>query len=110
MVYACAFAPIAYKDSLAKQYVLGANLVEQQMSLVICNGNLRLPLTADHDYRAYADSKTLTDEKREALYKDTHKDNQVAFACDVLSANDISINMLSRWAFMCAVHLSEETC
>ena len=74
------------------------------MSLVIFNGNLRLPLTADRVYRAYADSKTLTDERREALLKDIHKDYQVAFSYDVLSANDISINMLSRWAFMCAVN------
>lgn len=64
MVYACAFAPVAYRDTVAKQ--------------------------------AYADSKTLTEDKRENLFEAIQQDPQISFLFDVLSAADISMNMLSR--------------
>ena len=47
--------------------------------------------------RAYADSKTLSEDRREALMQDMAKNMHVAFLCDVLSASDISMNMLSRY-------------
>ncbi|DBA66720.1 TPA: hypothetical protein ACH3X2_001870 [Trebouxia sp. C0005] len=64
MVYACAYAPVAYRDQLAKQ--------------------------------AYADSKTLNEDKRELLYEAIQQDSQICFLYDALSATDISVNMLSR--------------
>lgn len=64
MVYACAFAPIAYRETLGKQ--------------------------------AYADSKTLTEEKRQSLFDAVQQDTQISSLFDVLSAADISVNMLSR--------------
>ncbi|KAL3135483.1 hypothetical protein ABBQ38_005963 [Trebouxia sp. C0009 RCD-2024] len=64
MVYACAFAPIAYRDTVGKQ--------------------------------AYADSKTLTEDKRENLFEAIQQDSQISFLFDVLSAADISMSMLSR--------------
>ncbi|KAL0019377.1 hypothetical protein WJX77_001826 [Trebouxia sp. C0004] len=64
MVYACAYAPIAYRDQLAKQ--------------------------------AYADSKTLNEDKREILFETIQQDSQISCLYDALSAADISVNMLSR--------------
>lgn len=46
--------------------------------------------------RAYADSKTLTEDKRENLFEAIQQDPQISFLFDVLSAADISMNMLSR--------------
>ena len=46
--------------------------------------------------RAYADSKTLTEDKRESLFEAMHQDTQISSLSDVLSAGDISENMLSR--------------
>lgn len=46
--------------------------------------------------RAYADSKTLTEDKRESLFAVIKQDPQISFLFDVLSAADISMGMLSR--------------
>ena len=46
--------------------------------------------------RAYADSKTLTEDKRENLFEAIQQDSQISFLFDVLSAADISMSMLSR--------------
>lgn len=46
--------------------------------------------------RAYADSKTLNEEKREALFRQVDADPSLVWAVDVLSAADISRQMLSR--------------
>lgn len=46
--------------------------------------------------RAYADSKTLTEDKRQNLFAVIEQDPQISFLFDVLSAADISMSMLSR--------------
>lgn len=46
--------------------------------------------------RAYADSKTLSEDKRDALLKAIQADTQLAYLIDTVSAADISVNMLSR--------------
>lgn len=47
-------------------------------------------------HRAYADSKTLNEEKRERLIKQVQADGNLVYGVDVLSAADISAQMLSR--------------
>lgn len=46
--------------------------------------------------REYADSKTLTDEKREQLFTEIEGDEDVGFAVDNVTAADISSQMLRR--------------
>jgi ribonuclease HII len=46
--------------------------------------------------RSFADSKTLTEAKREALYEEIVKDLSMGFAVDALSAKELSAKMLSR--------------
>ena len=46
--------------------------------------------------RAFADSKTLTEEKRESLFEEVLADPVMAYAVDCISAADISSQMLRR--------------
>lgn len=48
--------------------------------------------------RSFADSKTLTEAKREALYEELAADTDMGYAADVLSAKELSAKMLSRQA------------
>lgn len=57
---------------------------------------MHLLLNAHRNCRAYADSKTLTEDKRETLFEAIQQDAQISFVFDVLSAADISMSMLSR--------------
>lgn len=57
---------------------------------------MHLLLNAPCNCRAYADSKTLTEDKRENLFEAIQQDAQISFLFDVLSAADISMSMLSR--------------
>lgn len=54
-----------------------------------------------HNCRAYADSKTLTEDKRESLFEAIQQDIQISFLSDALSAADISMSMLSRQVSIC---------
>ncbi len=49
-----------------------------------------------HTRRAYADSKTLNEDKREKLFLDIQRDANISFLYDVLTAAEISVSMLSR--------------
>lgn len=46
--------------------------------------------------RAFADSKTLTEEKRERLFEQIQQDHSLGYLADALSAQFISAKMLSR--------------
>lgn len=48
-------------------------------------------------YRAYADSKTLTEAQRESLFAAIQLDEQLAYSADVLGASFISSQMLGRY-------------
>lgn len=58
------------------------------------------PLTAAHSARgrAFADSKTLKDERREALFADIRGDGRLGYAIEAVSAAYISAKMLQRCA------------
>ena len=45
--------------------------------------------------RAFADSKTLTEARREELYKEMAGDASLGYAADVLSAKTLSVKMLA---------------
>ena len=47
--------------------------------------------------RSYADSKTLTDEKREQLFGEMEVARDIAFAVDRVTAAEISSQMLRRY-------------
>ncbi len=49
--------------------------------------------------RSFADSKTLTEEKREVLYEEVLADQGIGFAIDSISAADISSQMLRRLTY-----------
>lgn len=55
--------------------------------------------------RSFADSKTLTEAKREALYAEIVRDLNMGFAADALSAKELSAKMLSRHALLPSVLL-----
>ena len=94
MVYACAFAPIVYKDQLAKQYAISLNYSWwAALQLRQCFCTRIQPACA---CRAYADSKTLSEDRRKTLFQDIELDTQISFVYDTLTAADISVNMLSR--------------
>ncbi len=93
MVYACAYAPTAYRDQLAKQYEpikTHSNACHIYDCCVCCNTN------GSYACRAYADSKTLNEDRRELLFEAIQQDSQICFLYDALSATDISVSMLSR--------------
>lgn len=46
--------------------------------------------------RAFADSKTLKDEQREALFAEIRGDDRIGYAIDAVSAAYISAKMLQR--------------
>ncbi len=46
--------------------------------------------------RPYKDSKTLTEERRAVLFATLRRDERCAYATDVISAAEISAQMLSR--------------
>ncbi len=48
--------------------------------------------------RAFADSKTLKDERREALFADIRGDGRLGYAIEAVSAAYISAKMLQRCA------------
>lgn len=49
--------------------------------------------------RAFADSKTLTEEKRESLFAEIQADAELGFEVDSISASRISTDMLRRSAW-----------
>jgi ribonuclease HII len=51
-----------------------------------------------------ADSKTLAEEKREALFKRIQADEKLLWAVDVISAAELSAKMLSRCVFVDRAH------
>ena len=59
-----------------------------------CEASLRGPLAK----RAFADSKTLTEEKREALYEEILADSGLGWAVESISARELSAKMLQRQA------------
>jgi len=64
---------------------------EQACTVVLINDSqLMLPR------RAFADSKTLTGEKRETLFEEVLADPMMGYAVDCISAADISSQMLRR--------------
>ena len=59
--------------------------------------------------RAFADSKTLTEEKREALFEEIAKDSSMGSAVDVLDARTISAQMLHRYGEGCCAAMLRGT-
>ena len=64
----------------------------QQKSAAILEEDIQLVLPC----RAFADSKTLTEEKRESLFEEVLADSMMGYAVDCISAADISSQMLRR--------------
>lgn len=55
------------------------------------------PASADLRSQGFADSKALTEEKREALFSVIQGDAGIGFCAELLSAHHISTQMLARW-------------
>lgn len=64
------------------------------------------PYNSNFNCRAYADSKTLTDEKREHLYGEMEAAGDIGFAVDRIAAAEISSQMLRRYGCMSPAHLT----
>jgi ribonuclease H2 subunit A len=99
MVYACVFAPVAYTQGLAKRCAQQPGSCRSVCALAPRGA----PTSAYHrpplsSCRNYADSKTLGEEKREALFGAVRADASLGYYIDSLSPEFISAKMLARWA------------
>ncbi len=108
MVYACVFCPVAYTDGLAKRCAALRRRAEPQAAPVLgppaarpgqppAPQLTRRRAAPPACCRNYADSKTLSEEKREALFDAVRADASLGYYYDSLSPQFISGQMLARW-------------
>lgn len=91
MVYAVAYAALRDREALADRSLCSRtpglkhwwarSSAQADVAQIAC--------------RAFADSKTLTEAKREELYGEIASDASLGFAADVLSAKTLSVKMLA---------------
>ena len=91
MVYGCAYCPLRQKAALAER-----SASQLRTFMIQEDDTAWLPISFPGCLRAFADSKTLTEEKREALYEEIAEDASMGSAVDVLDARTISAQMLHR--------------
>ena len=106
MVYACSFAPISQREVLAKKYD----------STILCPIFFCFALTRslypspNCNNREFADSKTLTAERRDQLFAQIQADDTLGYLSDAISAADISGAMLSKQKVSLNVMAADSTC
>ena len=100
MVYGCAYAAISERDALTKRcegFNSSTRFFSIRFPLYLADSVLQLPQLLPAKCRSFADSKTLTEDRRTELLADIKADNSMGYAYESLDARAISSKMLQRY-------------